>query len=118
MFGNIILGGGIGAIIDHNNGSAYEYPTVIDILMGSFTKIETPKNKSSQQSGVQPDLTQTAYKAQLAASDTPSNMESGSSVPMDNSASQKLRDLQALRKDGVITEEEFQKKKKQLLEKL
>lgn len=34
------------------------------------------------------------------------------------SVSQKLRDLQALRKDGVITEDEFQKKKQQLLEKL
>jgi hypothetical protein len=28
MWGNIIFGGGIGAIIDHNNGSAYEYPSV------------------------------------------------------------------------------------------
>jgi hypothetical protein len=31
---------------------------------------------------------------------------------------QKLRELQSLRKDGVITEDEFQKKKQQLLEKL
>lgn len=34
------------------------------------------------------------------------------------SVSQKLRELQSLRKDGVITEDEFQKKKQQLLEKL
>lgn len=27
MFGNIIFGGGIGAIIDHSSGAAYEYPT-------------------------------------------------------------------------------------------
>lgn len=41
MFGNIILGGGIGAIIDHNNGSAYEYPTLIRIFMGQLNqKIE------------------------------------------------------------------------------
>lgn len=33
-----------------------------------------------------------------------------------NSTSQRLRELQTLRKDGVITEEEFQKKKQQLLE--
>lgn len=32
--------------------------------------------------------------------------------------SQKLRDLQSLRTDGVITEDEFMKKKQQLLEKL
>lgn len=34
MFGNIIFGGGIGAIIDHNNGSAYEYPSLIKVFMG------------------------------------------------------------------------------------
>jgi len=27
MWGNIIIGGGIGAIIDHNKGTAYTYPT-------------------------------------------------------------------------------------------
>lgn len=39
-------------------------------------------------------------------------------APSSDSASQKLRELQDLRKDGVITEEEFQKKKQQLLERL
>ena len=118
MFGNIILGGGIGAIIDHNNGSAYEYPTVIDILMGSFTKIETPKNQSSQQNKPQPTQTNTASQTQLAASETPVGTPPKTVAPMDNSTSQKLRDLQSLRKDGVITEGEFQIKKQQLLEKL
>ena len=33
MWGNIIIGGGIGAIIDHNNGSAYAYPDVVRIPM-------------------------------------------------------------------------------------
>ena len=41
MFGNIIFGGGIGAVIDHNNGSAYEYPSLIKIFMGKMNqKIE------------------------------------------------------------------------------
>lgn len=43
-------------------------------------------------------------------------------VPTDNQSSnttsQKLRQLQELKKDGLITEDEFQNKKKQLLEKL
>lgn len=38
MFGNILIGGGIGAIIDHNNGSAYEYPTLIKIFMGRMNQ--------------------------------------------------------------------------------
>lgn len=33
MFGNILVGGVIGAVIDHNNGSAYEYPGIIHVLM-------------------------------------------------------------------------------------
>ena len=39
-------------------------------------------------------------------------------MPTNESVSQKLRELQNLRKDGVITEDDFQKKKQQLLEKL
>ena len=34
MFGNIILGGGIGAIIDHNTGNAYTYPAWIQLIFG------------------------------------------------------------------------------------
>lgn len=40
MWGNIIVGGGIGAIIDHNNGSAYQYPPVLKLTMGQDSKIE------------------------------------------------------------------------------
>lgn len=57
MWGNIILGGGIGAIVDHNNGSAYEYPGLIKVFMGrsnqrieegyaSATEPSTPSNPS------------------------------------------------------------------------
>ncbi len=135
MFGNILFGGGIGAIVDHNNGSAYEYPTVIDILMGSFTKIETPKNQSSQQDKSQPDQTNSA--ARQATADAPASKISGAptlisqqklaAVPADTvsvtkptneTTSQKLRNLQVLRKDEIITEDEFQNKKKQLLEQI
>jgi hypothetical protein len=40
MFGNIIFGGGIGAIIDHNNGSAYDYPPVLKLTMGQEATIK------------------------------------------------------------------------------
>lgn len=58
MFGNIILGGGIGAIVDHNNGSAYEYPSFVQVVMGAFTNIgqkptqEKSTNKSPLQGGM------------------------------------------------------------------
>jgi hypothetical protein len=34
MWGNLVFGGGIGAIIDHNKGTAYSYPSWIRIIMG------------------------------------------------------------------------------------
>lgn len=40
MFGNIIFGGGIGAIIDHNKGTGYEYPNVAVITMGDTILID------------------------------------------------------------------------------
>lgn len=36
MFGNIIFGGGIGAIIDHNKGTAYSYPQWIRLVVGKM----------------------------------------------------------------------------------
>lgn len=40
MWGNIIFGGGIGAIVDHNNGSAYQYPPVLKLTMGQDSIIQ------------------------------------------------------------------------------
>ncbi len=34
MAGNIILGGVIGAVVDHNRGTAYTYPTWIEMVFG------------------------------------------------------------------------------------
>jgi uncharacterized protein YceK len=34
LWGNLLVGGGVGAIIDHNNGSAYEYPPFFWMVMG------------------------------------------------------------------------------------
>ena len=34
MFGNILLGGGIGALVDHNKGTAYTYPTWMRLSFG------------------------------------------------------------------------------------
>lgn len=34
MWGNILLGGAVGAIVDHNKGTAYTYPTWIQLVFG------------------------------------------------------------------------------------
>ena len=48
MWGNVLLGGGVGAIVDHNNGSAYDYPGLISIYMGrSNQKIDETSPQAS-----------------------------------------------------------------------
>jgi hypothetical protein len=40
MWGNIVFGGGIGAIIDHSNGSGYNYPDSIPVEMGEAVIVD------------------------------------------------------------------------------
>ena len=55
MFGNIILGGGIGAIIDHNKGTAYTYPTWMQLVFGKTLVFDrTTEKEGSPAPGVEP----------------------------------------------------------------
>lgn len=55
MFGNIILGGGIGAIIDHNKGTAYTYPTWVQLVFGKTLVFDRTAEKEGQPTlGVEP----------------------------------------------------------------
>jgi len=40
MFGNIIIGGGIGAMIDHSSGKGYIYPDQLPVKMGETVIID------------------------------------------------------------------------------
>lgn len=42
MFGNILAGGVIGAVIDHDSGAAYEYPQLVKVVMGT-TRVIKPE---------------------------------------------------------------------------
>lgn len=48
MFGNIIFGGGIGAIIDHNRGTAYNYPDWVELVFGKILTFDRTKNKEGE----------------------------------------------------------------------
>jgi hypothetical protein len=48
MFGNIILGGGIGAIIDHNKGTAYTYPLWVQLEFGKTLVFDRSAEKDGQ----------------------------------------------------------------------
>lgn len=40
MWGNIIFGGGVGAIIDHNKGTGYDYPNQLPVKMGESIVVD------------------------------------------------------------------------------
>jgi len=47
MFGNIILGGVIGAVIDHSRGSAYTYPTWLVLIFGRTLVFDRSDDQSN-----------------------------------------------------------------------
>ena len=54
MFGNIIFGGGIGAIIDHNKGTAYTYPQWIRLVVGRMLSFDRSQDKEGAPNTGQP----------------------------------------------------------------
>lgn len=48
MFGNIIIGGGIGAVIDHSRGTAYTYPTWVQLVFGKTFLFDRNAEKEGQ----------------------------------------------------------------------
>ena len=111
MFGNIIFGGGIGAIIDHNQGTAYEYPTLLQIILGAVTKIEvTPTEAGEKPAAESTGAVGGAVPQNETASLTPVATGGGQSESY-----RKLKELDALRKEGVLTQQEFDEKKAEIL---
>jgi len=55
MYGNIIIGGGIGALIDHSSGKAYNYPDKIKVIMGDTVNIDRHDPDAVNKTVVQKD---------------------------------------------------------------
>lgn len=96
MFGNIIFGGGIGAIVDHSSGAAYEYPSLFQILMS--------RSQNSEKISV------TAEKFE------DKNSTSSKSIA-ENSVEKKLKELKYLFDEKLITQEAYLEQQRVLLQK-
>lgn len=94
MFGNILFGGGIGALVDHNTGAAYEYPAFFKIVMGA-----TRGGIAATQEGLTP-LTSPA-------------MTKGASTGFEQ-----LEALKRMLDKGIITQTEFEMKKAAVLKQM
>jgi len=40
MWGNIVFGGGVGALVDHSRGAGYNYPDILPVVMGKSVIID------------------------------------------------------------------------------
>jgi len=99
MFGNIVLGGGIGAVIDHNNGSAYEYPSFLQVVMGSDITIGKKKDDVAQNTN-----------PMMGAASTPSTTTQAT-----KSTTARLQELKKLKDDGLISEEVYEQRQTAIL---
>jgi hypothetical protein len=99
MFGNILLGRDIGAIVDHNTGSAYEYPTFIQVMMGSNVTIGTKRENSPQ---TQNPMTG-GFNAPTAQNQT------------NNSPTTRLQELKKLKNDGLISQDVYEQRQTVIL---
>jgi len=48
MWGNILFGGGIGAIVDHNKGTAYSYPDWVKVILGDSLVFDRKNNEENK----------------------------------------------------------------------
>lgn len=107
MFGNIILGGGVGAFIDHSSGAAYEYPSYIRILMGGTVRIEPDANTQSAEE------VQAAF---AAASGSASAQAAAPAATPTASAEERLRELKRLHDAGLITKDVYLEQQRKIFE--
>ena len=49
MAGNMLAGGIVGAVVDHSTGTAYQYPSVVIVRLGSAVEIADPRLARGQQ---------------------------------------------------------------------
>ncbi len=88
MFGNILIGGGIGAIIDHNQGTAYTYPTWVQLVYGKSLVFDRSDQKEDQPTpGTDTGVAPSPGASAAAPTATPNGavpQQAGSRVTMDD----------------------------------
>lgn len=71
LAGNILLGGAIGAVVDHNSGAAYTYPTWIKLVFGEHATLDRRDENEGRVLAAAPGSTTVVpMRAQAAAATT------------------------------------------------
>ena len=95
-YANIILGGGIGALVDGSSGAGYDYQGYLvnhlNCLNESGQPAVTPVNTNTSKSSISPTTTE--------------------------KVEDRLRNLKKLQEDGLISKEEADKKRQKIIEEM
>ncbi len=117
MFGNILFGGGIGAVIDHNTGAAYEYPSFFQVVMGMFTKVEPPSS-TSEQAASSPAQVPASPTASPPAESPRAAIQPVASIGKSQETSsleEQLREIKRLSDAGLISQEIYLDRQRAIL---
>lgn len=106
IFGNVLVGGGIGALVDHRNGAAYAYPGLIRIILGESLTITPTTLSESKKEDVATTIVPVAATVAIKPVDSPSSRVN---------VEEKLRELNRLYNAGLITREVYVDQQKRTL---
>lgn len=67
MVGNILFGGGIGALIDHNKGTGYNYPDSLPVEMGKTVLVDRRDQNTTQSQASPAPFPQASIAVQSSA---------------------------------------------------
>lgn len=133
VWGNILFGGLIGFAVDASSGAAFDYPTSMGVQMGQVIRLEPPKVEQNTQTMDDYDprnnipLLQAGTRSsgvnvpQKLVQEKPQGSQSkGSDLVFttgstSNPAAQKLREIKALKDEGILTQKEYDSKKAEIL---
>ena len=119
VWGNILAGGGIGYIVDRNTGAGFNYPDNVTIKLNKVGDATAPANTTKpsnnptsggQETKNDPKITSERINITSNIDSTAKGQESG--------WAKKLEELQSLKDKNLITQEEYDTKRKSLLNNL
>lgn len=116
VFGNILFGGFIGYAVDASTGAAFDYPNSLGVQMGQVMTLDKPAASNlpvdqAPQSGAQQTTGGGLVFAAASSGESPLPKKASNST--DNA--KKLRELKKLQQEGVLTKEEYEYKKSEIL---
>ena len=114
-----IILGGIGALVAHNTGAAYEYPSFFQVLMGQSIRVEGDPSQQTQQQATPTTATVTPAGKTVAGPDGSALQPVSTPAPstaQSSNTEERLKELRRLHDAGLISKEVYVEQQKKAVE--